>query len=297
MVALVVLGLAVACSSDHERPRGSGPDRDGVRIASFDFAESELMSELYAQVLEARDIPVARVGRAGPREVVAPALEQGRIDLVPEYLGTASAFFGAATSDSDTSTSQARLADLLAPRGLLPLQAAPAQDANAVVVHRTFADRTGVSTISDLAGIDEPLRFGGPVECPERPLCLLGLADTYGLTFAEFAPQRRLAHTAEALRRGEVDVGLMFTTAAELADDDIVELVDDRGLQPPENLVPVVRMAAANQWGAPLSDALDELSAALTTEDLRQMNAALVDGVPVADVAAAWLDEVGLVRR
>ena len=279
--------IAAACGSSNAG--SNGPlDSDGVRIASFDFAESQLLAELYAQVLEGGDIPVVRLGAVGPREVVAPALEGNVVDLVPEYLGTASAHFGAVTTDL------AGLAAALEPRGLVALTPASAEDVNVFVVTRTFADQQMLTQLSDLVRVAPTARFGGPVECPERPLCLPGLADTYGLTFADFIPQQSLELTAEALRRGEIDVGLMFSTSANLEPNEFVALLDDRELQPPENVVPLVGAEAVERWGATLPNSLDGLSRSLTTEELRKMNRRVADGEPVAEVAASWLTEVGL---
>lgn len=279
--------VAAACGGSD--PASTGPvDSDRVRIASFDFAESQLLAELYAQVLEGADIPVVRLGAVGPREVVAPALEGNVVDLVPEYLGTASGHFDAATTDL------AGLAAALEPRGLVALTPASAEDVNVFVVTRTVADQQVLTQLSDLARVAPTARFGGPVECPERPLCLPGLADTYGLTFAEFIPQQSLELTAEALRRGEIDVGLMFSTSAVLEPNEFVALLDDRELQPPENVVPLVRAEAVERWGATLPDSLDGLSRSLTTEELREMNRRVDDGEPVAVVAASWLAAVGL---
>lgn len=283
-----VVAFGAACGADDGG--STGPvEADGVRIASFDFAESELLGELYAQVVEAEGVPVVRLGAVGPREVVAPALEGGVVDLVPEYLGTAAGHFGAATLDGPG------LDDAIGPRGLVALTPSSAQDVNVFVVSVALADQLGLTQLSDLADTASSARFGGPVECPERDLCLLGLAETYGLTFAEFVPQRSLAVTAEALRRGEIDVGLMFSTSAELDPGEFVALLDDRGLQPPENVVPVVRAAAVERWGDALPDALDDLSRSLTTEELREMNRRVADGESVATVAGSWLAAVGLV--
>jgi osmoprotectant transport system substrate-binding protein len=287
MAVAAFVMIAAACGgSDAD---STGPvNSDGVRIASFDFAESQLLAELYAQVVEGSDIPVVRLGPVGPREVVAPALEGNVVDLVPEYLGTASGHFDAVTTDPTG------LATALEPRGLLALTPASAEDVNVFVVTRTLADQQMLMQLSDLASLAPTAKFGGPVECPERPLCLQGLADTYGLTFAEFIPQQTLEVTAEALRQGEIDIGLMFSTSAELEPNEFVALADDRDLQPPENIVPVVRSDAVERWGPTLPDSLDSLSRLLTTGELRGMNRRVADGEPVAVVAGSWLTAVGL---
>ena len=295
VTGLLIVGFAVLSACAGTATEETGPTgKDGLRVASFDFAESELLAELYAQALESAGLPVVRMGRVGPREVVAPAIELDRVDLVPEYLGTALQFYGATTTDPDPTTSAAALADRLAPRGLRALEPAAAQDANAVVVTRSFAAEHDLSAISDLVDLAADLRFGGPVECPERPLCLVGLRDVYGLEFAAFIPQRSLPVTAEALRLGEIDVGLLFTTSSEADDDTLVLLEDDRRLQPAENVVPVARESALARWGPGVSEALNRISAALGTTDLREMNRAVSDGMAVSDVASAWLSSRGL---
>jgi osmoprotectant transport system substrate-binding protein len=270
-------------------PTGDGPS-DSIRIASFDFAESELVAELYAQVLEANGFEVTRLGAIGPREVVAPAMEQGQIDLVPEYVGTAGDHFGAGDDDL------ASLIEALEPRGLVPLEPAPAVDVNVLVVTESMSRERGLASISDLADIAATIRLGGPVECPDRPLCLLGLRSTYGLEFARFIPQRTLAVTAEALVRDEIDVGVMFSTAAEITTGPFVVLDDDLGLQPADNVVPVIRRETLDRWGTAVADALDAMSSRLTTIALQLMNRSIQDGTTIPDAAAVWLAAIGLVE-
>lgn len=292
LAVVIAVVVGVACGSDAQ-PRAEDDPASGLRVASFDFAESSLLAELYAQALEAAGVPVVRLGAVGPREVVAPAMEVGRIDLVPEYLGTALQYRGSADPDPDSESARAELNERLAPRGLTALAASPAEDKNVIVVTAESADAQGLETISDLLAAGDDQRFGGPAECPERPLCLVGLEAVYGLRFADFVPQRSLAFTAEALRRGEIDVGLMFSTASELEADDLVELVDDRRLQPAENVLPVVRIDSIDRWGPGMAAALDELSAELTTADLRELNARVAGGDPIEVVATDWLTSHG----
>lgn len=273
---------------------GSGPSAvpeavDGIRIASFDFAESVLLAELYAQIIESTGIPVVRLGAIGPREIIAPALESGHIDLVPEYLGTALQFAGAARPDPDTDSALAALEQRLARRGLTALDAAAAQDQNVFAVTSELAERYGLEDISHLAPLASQLRFGGTPECPDRPLCLAGLESVYGLRFAEFVPQRSLAFTAEALRRKEIDVGLMFSTASALVAFDLVVLRDDRMMQPAENVVPVVRVDALDRWGPDVADRLNALAARLTTVELRILNVRVDNEESVERVARDWL--------
>lgn len=287
-VALASIGVMACGGTDEARPDTDAAD--GVRVASFDFAESVLLAELYAQVIESTGVPVVRLGAIGPREVIAPALELDRIDVVPEYLGTALQHWGAPEPDPDTESALAELNSRLADRGLTALEPAPAQDKNVFVVTAQRAENDELADLSDLIGLAPDLRFGGPPECPDRPLCLAGLEDVYGLRFAEFVAQRSLTFTAEALRRDEIDVGLMFSTAADLIASDLVVLADDRMMQPAENVVPVIRSDALERWGPDVAEALDEMSARLTTVDLLVLNARVLDDEPVEAVAREWLE-------
>ncbi len=282
LASVLVVGVAslAACGGDDD---DTGAASDGVRVAAFDFAESEVLAEIYAQSLEARGLHVDRLGSIGPREIVSPALQAGEIDVVPEYLGTASDHYGA--DGQDLASLRAAVAGL----GLEALEPAEASDVNVFVVTSETAQAEDLARLSDLTGFAPTARFGGPVECPERPLCLLGLRDTYGLEFAEFVPQSSLVLTAAALRRGEIDIGVMFSTSASLDEDDFVVLADDRGLQPAENVVPLVRHAVLEELGPAVRDALDAVSAALTTADLRTLNRRVEDGEAVEEVAASWL--------
>jgi osmoprotectant transport system substrate-binding protein len=282
LAGVLLVATPVACRGG-AGGRSSPVEADGVRIASFDFDESALVAELYAQTLEAAGIPVFRLGVIGPREVIAPALEQGLIDLVPEYLGTAGNHFGSA------SVGVAPLTAALEPRGLVVLEPAPAQDVNVLVVLEATASALDLTSTSDLSAAASTMRIGGPVECPARPLCLDGLRTTYGIEFAEFVPERTLAATAEALQREEIDVGVMFSTAPEIGAGPFVVLDDDLGLQPPDNVVPLLRAATIERWGPELAQALDRVSARLTTDELRTMNARVSGGDTIDETVADWI--------
>jgi osmoprotectant transport system substrate-binding protein len=293
LTAIAVLA-ASACGGDDTAAPSTEPD-GGIRVASFDFAESVLLAEMYAQVIESTGAPVIRLGVVGPREIIAPALEQDRIDAVPEYLGSLRRHLGADDSEPDTATALADLDDRLAGRGLSVLDAAPAENKNEFAVTAEFADREDLSRISDLAPLAAGLRFGGTAECPDRALCLVGLEEVYGLRFAAVVAHQGSTFMAEALRREEIDVGQMFSTDAALVTFDLVVLDDDRSLQPAENIVPVVRSDAIEQWGPEVAEALNAMSRALTTRELRFLNVKVANDVPVETVARDWLATRGLV--
>lgn len=293
-VLTVLLGtLVLACGGTAAPPSpATGPPVEVVRIASYDFRENQILAEVYAEAARRAGLPVEVDHGIGTREVVAPALQQGVVSAVIDYLGTALAFARPQSTPGGRSPGElhAALRLTLGPHGVTVLRAAPAEDQNGFAVAASFAERHGVERLSDLVPLAPELRFGGPPECPERPFCLQGLREVYGLEFGEVAAMPSRAATVEALVSGQIDVGLLETTDARLAVAPVVLLADDRALQPSENVVPLVRTDVLERWDG-LRTAFDALSARLTTDDLVQLNRAVeLDGLTPAEAAARWWD-------
>jgi osmoprotectant transport system substrate-binding protein len=293
ILALITLALLVAgCDRGQAPPPPpEDPRRPTIQLASFDFPESEILGELYGQALRQHGFPVELVVQLGAREVVAPALEQGKVDMVPEYLGSALNFLNDRdrVATADPGLTHARLEQAFAPRGVSVLAYAPAVDRNGFVVTGEMARTRGLEKLSDLAPMASQLALGGPPECPQRPLCLGGLQDVYKLKFARFEAMPSRTVTAAALETGEIDVGMIDTTDPNLVKHDLVQLEDDRDLQPADNVVPVVRREVLDAYGPPLVRLLNAVSAQLTTIELTRLNLQVADGRPAADAAAGWL--------
>jgi osmoprotectant transport system substrate-binding protein len=292
--ALVLAGVVLVaggCTPATERPPPEDPRRPIITVTSFDFPESETLAELYGQALRQQGYPVEVVARLGPREIVQPALEQGRVDVVLGYLGSTLNFlYEQRVATADPRATHARLTQLLTSRGISVLAFAKAEDRNGFVVTGDLARRRQLERISDLAPIARQLTVGGPPECPDRPLCLKGLQDVYGLQFAGFEAMPSRTTTADALETGEIDLGMLETTNGNLADRDLVQLNDDRRLQPAENIAPMMRTEIAAAYGPTLVRVLNNLTAQLSTRDLIQMNQrAELEGAKPAVVAADWL--------
>jgi osmoprotectant transport system substrate-binding protein len=297
--AAVLLVALTSCSHARSHRSDDGTLVDAVTIASFNFAESQLLAEIYAQALENADVPVRRELDLGPRELVQPAMRQGLVDVVPEYLGTALASVtpDARVDATDPTAVLAALRNGLGPWRLTALQPSSASDQNGFAVTRATALRLGVSTLSELAA-RPPVVFGGPTECPTRPYCLAGLKRVYGLRVAKFVPIDDESQRAAALSEGVVDVAVTFTTNGQLATGRLVLLRDDRGLQPTEQIVPVVSDRALQRYGARLQATLDAISARLDTAGLRFLNWRIsVAGKDIATEARGWLRRHGLLRR
>jgi osmoprotectant transport system substrate-binding protein len=111
------------------------------------------------------------------------------------------------------------------------------------------------------------------------------------MRFREVRSMTSRAATVEALTAGEIDVGLLETTDARVGEAPVLLLIDDKSLQPHENVVPLVRTAVLDREGDRLRAVLDDTSARLTTQALVSLNRAVeADGATPEDAAARWWD-------
>jgi osmoprotectant transport system substrate-binding protein len=224
----------------------------------------------------------------------------GLVQLVPEYTGSALEFvsLGRVHATASVATTARNLERWMGGRGIIVARPAAAQDANAIVVTAATAARYRLRTVSDLTAVAPALVFGGPPECPERPYCLQGLRRVYGLRFRAFVGlDTGGTLTRQALEGGEISAALLFTTDPAIRGRQLVVLADNRGLQPAENVVPVLRRATVERYGAGLVAALNAVSGRLSTPTLRALDAQVeLDGFSPSVVAERWLRDQGLTR-
>jgi osmoprotectant transport system substrate-binding protein len=301
LAALVLLlTVLAACVPGRPHPARAGARGHPVVVASFNFAESELLAAIYGLAIEHAGIPVRMELDLGPRELVQPALEQGLVDLVPEYLGTALASMrpGTAVTMSDPAAVRAALAQALARWRVQVLPPAAAEDHNGIAVTRATSRRLRLRTVSDLRGLASRLVLGGPPECPARPYCLPGLRSVYGLRFARFLPFDTEHQRVTALQEGVVGAAVLFSTDGNLAAGGLVLLTDDRHLQPADNIVPVITRTAVARYGNRLIAAVNAVSRRLTSHDLLFLNWRVeVAGKSVLAEARGWLERQGILPR
>jgi osmoprotectant transport system substrate-binding protein len=299
MIAATLAALigAVDCTPtkpDATRQTAAGAKGTIVVGVSGAFAENQIVAEMYAQVLEHAGYTVEREFELPSREVSHNALESGQIDLKPEYLSSLLLFLDAGAEHSnDPGAVAERDRALLETRGISLLTPSPAQDTNQFVANAETAQRFGLTTMTSLAAQASHLTLGGPPECPQRPFCLTGLRDVYGILFDDFKPlDAGGPQTVDALKSNDVQVGLMFSTDPSIGANGFVPLLDDRHLQDAENLTPVIRTEKLNDE---IRAALDSVSARLTTENVTTLVGKVVmDGRDVASVARDFLTAKGL---
>jgi len=269
-----------------------------ITIGSFDFPESVVLAYMYGDALAAAGFPVRVLPNLGSREAVDPALMSGLLQIVPEYSGSALAFLSLgrqSPSSSSAATSRA-LARSVAGEGLVVGRPSEAQDANVIVVTPATAAHYHLSSIADLARWAPRLVFGGPPECPDSAYCLPGLRKTYGLRFGTFIGLDAGGPlTLQALEAGDISVALLFSTDPAITSQHLVVLTDDRGLQPAENVIPLVRRTVLARYGSAVLAVLDAVSARVSTPSLRALNAQVeMRGENPRLVAGNWLHMYGL---
>ncbi|RBM22095.1 ABC transporter substrate-binding protein [Streptomyces sp. PT12] len=315
--ALLAIGAATAlalsltaCGGDTLEEEGNGggsgegEERGGgsLTIGGANFTEATIMTELYAQILADAGYDTTITSTDG-RELYAPELESGAIDVVPEYAATLTEYLNAqvngpeaepvATSDIDETL--AALRELAEPRGLTVLDAGEAVDQNAFAVRADFAAEHGLETLSDLGESGLPVRLAAGEDCPERPFCQPGLEETYGIDIEALDPLGvGTVQSKQAVADGDDDLALVTTTDATLEDFGLVLLEDDQRLQLADNLLPVLNTESA---GDPeIAETLGRLTETLTTEDLTELNRQVDSERRKADeVARDYLVEQGLI--
>jgi osmoprotectant transport system substrate-binding protein len=198
-----------------------------ITIGAANFTENQILAELYKQALTAAGY-APKVQTIGNRELYEPALEKGQIQVVPEYAATLADFLngkvnGANAAPISSPDLQKTMSGLTAAGQKVNIsfgEPSAAQDQNAFAVTQPFADKYGLTTLSDLASkcSGAATVLGGPPECPQRPKCQKGLVETYNFQAGKFSsldaggPQ-----TKNGLKSGTVSVGLVFSSDGALA--------------------------------------------------------------------------------
>jgi hypothetical protein len=196
------------------------------------------MAELYAQALEHAGYKVTRnLGLAPPDRV--PAFEGGQVDLVPEYVGSGLGFYDKTKVTGDGAANRTALQAVYDSKNHLAtvLAIAPGQDTNAAVVRKDTADTLKLTKMSDLAAVQDQLKWGLPPDCDKNPLCKDALV-SYGITYP---PKQRQALAAcdapiaQALQNKAIDFAWLCSTQPAIATFGFVTLDDDKKTQPAEN--------------------------------------------------------------
>ncbi|MEV7502339.1 ABC transporter substrate-binding protein [Streptomyces sp. NPDC093018] len=304
LVLLALTGCATGPSLEN-RGRVTAPPGDShhLTIGSAGFTESDLLAQMYAQLLNRAGYKTS-ILTVSNRELYEPALESGQIDVVPEFAATFADWLNAKVHGTDAQpvgspdldTTMNALRALAAPRGLTVLPPGRAVDQNAFAVSADYAREHHLKTLSDLGASGLKVRLAAGDECVQRPYCAPGLRQEYGIDVTGVDPKGVGTTPAKrAVQQGRDQLVLTTTTDATLDQFGLVLLADDRHLQNADYVVPVVNRARAG--GAGVTKALGRLNDVLTTADLADLNEQVDSWRRLAaDVARAYLKDKGLLK-
>jgi osmoprotectant transport system substrate-binding protein len=282
--------------SDPLAPAGGGEApaaADVVRVGSEQFPENQLLAEIYAQALEAKGVKVERKFSIGARETYFVALQDGSIDVVPDYNGNLLRYLSPDATESSPTDVYAALQTAL-PDNLTVLEQAAAENKDAFTVTRATAEKYNATSIEDIVPFCGEIIFGGPTQFQERPYGIEGMKKNYNCEFKEFkALDTGGPLTVAALRDGTIQGADLFTTDPALPANDFVTLEDPKNNFPAQNIVPLINKA---KGVGPVAEALNGVSAKLTQQellaiDVKQFEKTATDAV----IAKEWLTAQGLV--
>ncbi len=293
VVAAGALLALSACSSGGGgafSTSGSSSSSDSVTIGSAAFGESEILMQIYGQALAANGVKVNYKPSIGQRDVYLKALQDGSIDLIPEYSGNLLQFYDKNSTASSSDDVYAALNDAL-PKGFEVLDQAKAQDADAYNVTKEFSDKYSVTSLEDLKKVTVPLTVGANPEFATRPYGIPGLKSTYGVT-ATLKPISDSGGplTVTALKNGDVQLADIYTTTPAIKDNGFVVLKDPKNLIAAQNILPLINSKKASDT---VKSVLNKVSAELTTDDLITMNSENQGASKTQPdaVAKKWLQE------
>ena len=298
--AAMALVTVTACGSDESTDpfatgsasSSSAGGSSSVTVGSADFPESVLLAEIYAGALEAKGVTVTKKLSIGSREAYIPALQDGSIDLIPEYTGVLAQYFNKDAKATDPEGVYKELEAAL-PETLTVLEKSAAEDKDSVVVTKATADDLGLKSIADLEGKSQDLVLGGPPEWKTRPTGVPGLKKVYNLEFKSFRPLDAGGPlSVQALKNGQVDAANIFSTDPSIPANSFVVLDDPKSLFAAQNVVPLATKAKVNPT---VEGTLNAVSAKLDTPTLTDLLAQVVTDKKDPDaVAGEFLKANGL---
>jgi osmoprotectant transport system permease protein len=265
-----------------------------VIVGSKDFTEGVILSEILAQMLEARGLAVERRFELGGN-LCHDALIAGRIDAYPEYTGTAFTSILHHQPISDARAVYDQVKREYAERfDVMVSEPLGFRNDFAILVRGSDARRLNLKTISDAARYAPQWRAGFGQDFMSRPDGYEGFSRVYRLKFAGPPREMDLSLTYRALAAGEVDMIAGNSTDGLIAALDLVQLEDDRHYFPPYEAVNLFRRDALGRAPAAI-DALARLKGAISTDEMRRLNYE-VDGKKraISEVVREWRQSKGL---
>ena len=311
ILAVVVAGLALAvaaCGSSNKSsssastgaaPAASskpGAGKPAITIGDKNFTEEFILGQLYKQALEAKGYTVNLKPNIGSSELIDKSLTSGQLGFYPEYTGVILAELAHNTARQASADAAYQAAKKFEEgRGFTLLDKTPYSNTDALAVKPAFAQKSSLKTVADLAKLPKgSVTVGGPPEFATRFQGLKGLKQEYGLTL-NLKPLT-IGLQYKALDTGKVDTADVFTTDGQLQGSKYVVLQDPKNVFGFQNVAPIVSQKVLTAQGPAFAQTVNAVTAKLTAEAMRKMNAAVdLDKQDPAKVAQQFLAANSLV--
>jgi len=268
-----------------------------IVVGGKNFTEQQILSAMTAQLLEANGFDVDNRAGMGSA-VVRQAMENGQVDVYWEYTGTSLITYNGVEEKLGPQETYDRVKELDAEKDIVWLEPSDANNTYALAMRKDHAEELGISTLSELAeriNTENDLTLASNAEWYARPDGLRPLQEHYGFKLSRDAVSRMDSGLVyDALKNGDVEVGLVFATDGRIPAFDFTVLEDDKGYFPAYALAPVVRQEVLEN-NPKIGELLNELSSKLDDSTMAQLNARVdVERVSVENVATEFLNEHGM---
>jgi osmoprotectant transport system substrate-binding protein len=276
-------------------PHEPGAGKPAVVLGTKNFTEEFILGQLYAQALRAKGFSVTLKSDIGPSEVMDRKLADGTIDGYPEYTGTVLSVFGHDVKRPASAQEAYQLAASVERRHHAALLAmAAAEDTDVVITRPAYASQHRLRSLADLVRLGGTASLAGPPEFRTRFNGLVGMRQEYGIRALRFRPMS-IGSQYSALSDGRAQLAVAFTTDGNLTRGGFTMLSDPKNIFGFQNVTFVARDSVLSREGSAFSQTINAVSAKLTTQALRLMNAAVaLDQQSPASVARQFLGANGL---
>ena len=284
-VMLIAVGLMAGCGQEEEKV---------VRIGHKNYTEQRLTGQLLSVLIEETTDYTTEVTEFGGTMLCLEALKNDEIDVYPEFTGTAYSAILEQTEVLGQQETYDYVKEAFEEQfGITWLKDLGWNNTYILSVTAETAEELGVSTITELIPYAPDMVMGCDNEFIGRTDGLAGLKEAYGIEFKKETPMDQ-GLTYAALRDGQIDVNVSFSTDGRIAKFDLVNLEDDLNFFPPYYLAPILKQDFADE-NPELVEVLVSLERAWTDEDMQGYNLMVDDGADPTEVATQMLQEAGFI--
>ena len=305
VTALLVTALVFVAAACGGGGGGGGSSSDGpsITVGSKKFTEQILLGEMYAQAFADKGYNVERKLNLGSEQVMDKSLQDGTIDVYPEYTGTAYVAILKKPPESYPKTADEtykQVAEFYKNRKDTPMQMltpSPFENNYGIVMLSKEAEDRGIENLDDLAAQSDELVFSSYSEFQNRSDGYENMQDSYPeLDFKEIKIVNDLGIRYKALAEGEADVGIGFTTDGQLASPELKVIEDNKDIWPKYYPAPVITQEFLDK-NPDAKKILNEVSASLNADKMRALNAAVdLEQEDYEDVAQKHLEDEGIIN-